>query len=103
VGSKFKSVFTKEYQLFLARFRTARLAAGLTQETLAQRLGEYQIFVSRCERGERRMDVIELRAFCRAMDVPFVEFVTELDAELEQLEAQPQSSRSKVLNRRSEP
>lgn len=87
MGSKFKSVFTKEYQLFLTRFRTARLEAGLTQEALAERLGEYQIFVSRCERGERRVDVIELRAFCRALEVPFVEFVQELDAALTELEA----------------
>jgi transcriptional regulator with XRE-family HTH domain len=103
VGSKFKSVFTQEYQLFLARFREARQAAGLTQESLAEKLDEYQIFVSRCERGERRMDVIELRAFCRAMDVPFVEFVTALDAELEQLETQPQMSRSKVISRSTKP
>ena len=102
MGSKFKSVFTQEYQVFLSRFREARKTVGLTQETLAERLGEYQIFISRCERGERRMDVIELRALCRAMNVPFVEFVTALDAELEQLEAQPQASRSKVLNREPE-
>jgi hypothetical protein len=49
------------------------------------------------------MDVIELRAFCRAMDVPFVEFVTALDAELEQLETQPQMSRSKVISRSTKP
>ena len=99
MGSKFKSVFTKEYQVFLARFRTARKSAGLTQEAMAQRLGEYQIFMSRCERGERRVDVIELRAFCRAMGVPFVQFVQELDTALTEMEAQaptpPQKGRSK--------
>lgn len=99
MGSKFKSVFTKEYQVFLSRFRETRKAVGLTQESLAERLDEYQIFISRCERGERRVDVIELRAFCRAMGVPFVEFVQELDTALTEMEAQsptpPQKGRSK--------
>ena len=48
------------------RLKKAREEAGLTQAQLALRIGETQTFVSKCERGERRIDVIELRAFCRA-------------------------------------
>ena len=33
-------------------------------------------FVSTCERGERRIDVVELRAFCQAFGMPLKQFVT---------------------------
>lgn len=78
-----KSVFTKEYKLFLSRLNEARRDAGLTQEELAKRLPHSQKFVSRCETGERRIDVIELRAICRALDISFVEFVKNLDTSLD--------------------
>jgi transcriptional regulator with XRE-family HTH domain len=46
-----------------------RRRAGLTQVQLARRVGENQSFISKCERGERRIDVVELRGFCRAFGV----------------------------------
>jgi ribosome-binding protein aMBF1 (putative translation factor) len=49
---------------------------------LAKRIGESQSFVSKCERGERRMDLIEVREFCRALKINFIEFVRELDGAL---------------------
>jgi hypothetical protein len=45
--------------------------------------GEPQSFLSESERGERRLDIVELRAFCRAMGVIFVEFVSEFDRRVE--------------------
>ena len=37
----------------------ARKAAGLTQTELAEQLGKPQSYVSKYDRGERRLDVIE--------------------------------------------
>ena len=79
-----KSIFTKDYSLFLAHLRMARKAAGLTQQELAHRLGQTQAFVSKCERGERRIDFAELRAFCHAIGVPVVAFVQGLEDALAQ-------------------
>ena len=73
-----KSAFSKEYRLFLVNLRTARKKARLTQEQLATLLGETQSFVSKVERGERRLDVVELRVFCRALKVPFPDFISKL-------------------------
>lgn len=53
------------YRLFLRHLREARLTAGLSQAEVAKRLGRPQSFVSKCESGERRVDVVELQAFAR--------------------------------------
>lgn len=79
-----KSIFTQNYTLFLSLLRNVRKAAGLTQEQVAERLQQTQSFVSKCERGERRIDVIELRAFCQALGIPLEDFIQQLKNVLEQ-------------------
>jgi transcriptional regulator with XRE-family HTH domain len=74
-----KSVISRDYSLFLKHLKNARKMAGLTQEQLAELLGETQSFISKCERGERRLDIVEVRAFCNALSVPFQSFATHLD------------------------
>ncbi|MEX2376140.1 MAG: helix-turn-helix transcriptional regulator [Dehalococcoidia bacterium] len=54
---------SSRYRQFLGRLRAARAAAGLTQAQVAQHLSRPQSFVSKCESGERRVDVVELEAF----------------------------------------
>ena len=58
------------YRRFLARLRAAREETGLTQADVARRLGKPQSFVSKCEAGERRVDVVELAAFARVYRKP---------------------------------
>ena len=64
-----------EYATFLRRLRQARENAGLSQGEVGRRLGKPQSFVSKCESGERRVDVIELKAFARVYGVPITFFV----------------------------
>ncbi len=77
-----KSVFTRDYQTMLRHLRQTRKESGLTQTELGSRLGQTQTFVSKCERGERRLDAIELRAFCLAMDTSVIHFLQALETEL---------------------
>jgi transcriptional regulator with XRE-family HTH domain len=77
-----KSIFSRDYEVFLGRLREARRASRLTQAQVAERLGQTQSFVSKCERGERRLDLVEARAFCVAMGVSFTDFVAAFDAEV---------------------
>jgi len=70
-----KFINSRAYAQFLKCLRETREKAGLTQEDLAKRLGETQSFVSKCERGERRIDIAELREFCRAMGTTLEKFV----------------------------
>jgi len=53
--------YQKAYKRFRARLVQARQEAGLTQVEVAKRLGRPNSFISKCELGERRVDVVELR------------------------------------------
>lgn len=78
-----KTIHSKDYRMFLRLLREAREEAGLTQEDVAACLQETQSFVSKCERGERRIDVVELRQFCLAFGVKFSDFCRRLDNTLD--------------------
>ena len=62
-----KSIYTREYTAVTRLLRETREAAGLTQVELAEKLGQSQSFVSKYERGERRLDIIQLRTVCLTM------------------------------------
>jgi transcriptional regulator with XRE-family HTH domain len=76
IGSKSRR--SNEYARFLKRLRAAREKAGLTQSAAARRLRRPQSFVSKCESGERRVDLVELAAFCRAYRLGIERFVKSL-------------------------
>lgn len=59
------SIFTSRHQELIGFIASARKSAGITQVELAERLGKPQSFVSKVERGERRLDVIE---FCQVAE-----------------------------------
>lgn len=74
-----KSVFTPEYAHFATRIVELRKEAGLTQAELAQRLGRPQSYVSKYERSERRLDVVEFLAVARALGTDAASLVAELE------------------------
>lgn len=57
----------KEYEVVGAALAAARDRAGLTQAQLAKRLRKPQSFVSNYERGQRRIDVLELLRIVEAL------------------------------------
>lgn len=59
--------------------RQVRTEVGLTQMEIAGRVGQPQSFVSKYESGERRLDVLELRAVCSAMGISLADFVKRLE------------------------
>jgi transcriptional regulator with XRE-family HTH domain len=77
-----KSVFTKRYKIFRDELESARREAGLSQEQLAKKVGWDQTYVSKIERGVRRLDVIELIAICEAVGIDPAKFVKDLHAKL---------------------
>jgi transcriptional regulator with XRE-family HTH domain len=65
-----------------ALLRNLREEAGMRQVDLAEALDEPQSFVSRFESGERRLDVLELRAVCRALELPLDKFIRRFEKEV---------------------
>ena len=62
-----QTIYTPEHRWVVALLRTIRQEAGLRQVDVAQRLGRPQSFVSKYESGQRRLDLVELRAICGAL------------------------------------
>lgn len=77
-----KSVFTKEYGQFLVLLIKARKDAGLSQQALANCLRRPQSFVSKYERGERRLDVIEFIKIAQALDLSATDIISKLEQKL---------------------
>lgn len=77
-----KSIYTREYAAVLRLLKEARERAGLTQVDLAKKLRQSQSYVSKTERGDRRLDIIQLRTICRTLGLSLTEFVHRLEREL---------------------
>ncbi len=56
-----QSIYSAEYRAFLQRLKAQRLLRRKTQVEVAKTLGKPQSFVSKIERGERRLDPLELK------------------------------------------
>ena len=82
-----KPLHDARYKKMLDLLLEARDTSGLSQRDLAPLLNEDQSYVSKCERGIRRLDVIELRDWVSALGLKFSTFAKRLDAELEQAAA----------------
>lgn len=70
------ALHTRRYRAFLAKLRRAREEAGLTQVQVAKLVGRPQTWVSKCELGERRVDVVELEDLAGAYGKPLEWFGT---------------------------
>lgn len=77
-----KSVFTKEYGFLLGYLIAARKAADITQTNLAQRLNKPQSFVSKYERKERRLDVVEFVSITHAIGIDPYAVIREIEDSL---------------------
>lgn len=68
-------MFNEKYDRFRQLLIEARRQASLTQVELSKRLSRPQSFVSKYERGERRLDVIEFFEVARAIGVDPFDFL----------------------------
>ncbi len=72
------NVYSPAYQEFIQRLRLARKQSGLTQKQVAKRLQKPHSYVSKCELGERRIDLIETLAFAKIYRRPLSFFSRNL-------------------------
>jgi len=62
-------LYDKRYDVLRQTLQRIRQQAGLTQIELAEKLGRGQSYVSKIERGERYLDVLEFILWCEACAV----------------------------------
>lgn len=81
----------------ITHLRATRRAAGVTQVELASRIGQTQSFVSKCERGETRLDIVQLRAICHALLTTLVEFVQRYEKRLRSGSRSTESQKGRAI------
>jgi len=67
--------YLPKYQKLTQKLRRARLETGLTQVEAGKKLKKPQAYISKIERGERGVDVVELAEFAKVYDKPLDYFV----------------------------
>jgi len=60
-----KAIYSKEHRSLVERLKRARKEAGLDQAGAAKALGITQSAISKIESGQRRVDLVQLKAFAR--------------------------------------
>lgn len=70
-----KSIYTKEYRKVIERLKKARRETNLRQVEVAQKLGKPQSYISKVERGERRLDIAELKQVADVYKKPLSYFL----------------------------
>lgn len=71
-------VQAEQYKIAGTCLAAARRRANVTQQELATRLGKPQSFVSEYERGQRRVDVVELLVISRALSLDPLDLFAEI-------------------------
>ncbi|MCP3683818.1 MAG: helix-turn-helix transcriptional regulator [bacterium] len=79
-----KSIYTFEYKKLIELLYRLRVNQGLKQIDLADKLGVHQSYVSKIENGEKRLDLIELRNMCRCLNISLIDFVKELEKQIDE-------------------
>lgn len=60
-----KTIFTDSHRRLVSKLVTARKRANLRQIDAAKKLGRTQSYISKIEAGQRRIDTVQLKEFCR--------------------------------------
>jgi transcriptional regulator with XRE-family HTH domain len=71
--------YERKYQQFIERLKAARKDAGLTQLQTAEKLNKTQSYISKCENGELRVDIIQLLEFAKLYGKPITYFVESIE------------------------
>lgn len=74
-----KELNDKRWKIFREVLKKEREHHCFTQKYLAKRLGIEQSYISKTEIGDRRLDIIELLAYCEAMGLTLTDFAFRLE------------------------
>lgn len=69
------SMHSQKYQIFREMLVEARLNIGLTQVQVAEKVNKPQSYVSKYERGERRLDFTEFVELATVFEMDIAAFI----------------------------
>jgi transcriptional regulator with XRE-family HTH domain len=69
------TIYTKEYKEITQKLLKARKEAGFKQFEVAQKIGKPQSYVSKIEKGERRIDAVELKILAKIYNKKITYFI----------------------------
>lgn len=72
-----RTIYTSEYKEIIERLRKARIEKGLTQLEVSNKLKRGQSFVSKIERRQRRLDVLEMKELASIYGLSVSKFYDE--------------------------
>ena len=93
------SFHSEQYRIFITLLRETREVLQVSQAALASKLDQPQTFVSKCETGIRRLDVVELHAWLQALNVDFPKFLATLTKQWEAHAARTRLPRTATTNK----
>ena len=74
-------IYSKEHQKLRAALKRERLAAGLRQSDLASQTGRSQAYISKFEKGDLRLDMVDFMLFCRCIGCDAHQIIEEVFAQ----------------------
>lgn len=80
------SIFPNDYRAVIAALVRIRKEKRITQIQLAEAMRVNQSFISKVERGERRLDIAELLHICEALNVPISSLISIVPARIPPLD-----------------
>jgi DNA-binding XRE family transcriptional regulator len=81
-----KGIFGSKQKKLIKLLRQLRKEAGLKQWQLAVRLERTQSEISKIERGEYSLDLLELYEFCEAVGISMQEFIRRFEGLMNETE-----------------
>ena len=76
-----------EYDVLTDVLREARIEAGISQERLSALLDQAPTYIYNCEKGSRRVDVVEFRLIAKSLGIdPLALYKRYEDAVLERVD-----------------
>ena len=91
------SLHSPNYQIFRTLLTHARVSSGLTQAQIAEELNKPQSYVSKYERGERRLDFSEFIELAGILGIDIAAFVNEYRAALTPAKIHKVKRQKKIL------
>ena len=74
-----KTIYDPRYRAVIGRLVGARKEAGLSQATVAERLEVPRVRITKIEKCDRRLDILELMALAEVYDIDLKEIIALLE------------------------